>query len=103
MNERLASKGCKPLGVSAERENWWTLCDRIRTESEFEVLGAVFVQNPYLYMVLAPEAVKLRKLGMTYRKIAAALDTDDKLVRKAIEYAKEIGLTLKNSLPFDDD
>ena len=41
-------------------------------------------------MELAPQAVKLRKLGMTFREIAEALETDDMLVRKAIAYGKRV-------------
>lgn len=49
----------------------------------------------------APEATKLRKLGVSFRKIAAALGTEEKLIRKALEYAKDTNRPLTSPLPLD--
>ena len=71
------------------REGEWTLDDRIRTLSEFEVQDIVFALEPYVYMKLASTAIQLRELGHSYRVIGQLLGVDDKQARKAVAYARK--------------
>ena len=39
-----------------------------------------------IYQTIAEKALQLRQQGLTFRDIAKALQTDDKMVRKAIKW-----------------
>jgi hypothetical protein len=62
----------------------WTRLRPIRTISEVALEFVVFTTEPFSYQRIAPEARKLRALGMTFRAIGHALGVDDKTVRKAL-------------------
>jgi hypothetical protein len=63
---------------------WWTLLRPIRTASQIDVELVIFTRDAFAYQRIAPEARRLRSLGMTYRAIGAALGEDEKTVRKAL-------------------
>ena len=44
----------------------------------------VFTQEVFQYQRIGPEADTMRRLGMTFRAIGAALGVDEKQVRKAL-------------------
>lgn len=54
----------------------------IRTAAEVAVDFAVFTHDPFAYQLIAPEARRMRKLGMTLQAIGDALGVDEKTVRK---------------------
>ena len=62
----------------------WTRLRPIRTLSELTFEFPVFPHEPFQYQQVAPEAAKLRRLGMTFRAIGNALGVDAKTVRKAL-------------------
>jgi len=62
----------------------WTRLQPIRTVAEVEVTFAVFTHEPFEWQRIAGEAHRLRRLGMTFRAIGAALGVDEKQVRKAL-------------------
>ena len=59
----------------------------IRTVAELPLEFAIFTSDPFQYQRIAPEARRMRRLGMTLRAIAKALGVDDKQVRKALALA----------------
>src|SRR5258706_10745012 len=78
--------GIWPVGSLQENSlvEWWTLLQPIRTASQIEVEFVVFTRDAFAYQRVAPEAQRLRRLGMSYRAIGAALGEDEKTVRKAL-------------------
>lgn len=44
----------------------------------------VFTREPFQLQRVRPEAERMRRLGMTYRAIGAALGVDEKVVRGAM-------------------
>ena len=56
----------------------------IRTVAEVPVQFVVFTSEQFQWQRIAPEAQRMRRLGMTFRGIAAALGVDAKQVRKAV-------------------
>ena len=62
----------------------WTGLQPIRTVSKVDFEFLVFTREPFQYQQVAPEASKLRRLGMTFRAIGKALGIDEKTVRKAL-------------------
>ena len=55
----------------------------IRTVAEVPVEFVVFTSEQFQWQRIAPEAQRMRRLGMTFRAIAVALGVDAKQVRKA--------------------
>ena len=55
----------------------------IRTVAEVPVEFVVFTSEPFQWQRIAPEAQRMRRLGMTFKAIGAALGVDAKQVRKA--------------------
>ena len=62
---------------------------RIRTLSEIEFEVPLISATSFKYQVLREKAKKLRKLGMSYKKIGEALGVDGKLTKKAVEFDKQ--------------
>ncbi len=54
----------------------------------------MFTQDAFQYQRIAPEAERMRKLGMSFRAIADALGVDDKQVRKALRLLGKQGREL---------
>ncbi len=52
--------------------------------AEVPVQFVVFTSEQFQWQRIAPEAQRMRRLGMTFRGIAAALGVDAKQVRKAV-------------------
>ena len=59
----------------------------IRTVGEVELEFAVFTREAFGFQRIAGEAGRLRRLGMSLRAIASALEVDEKTVRKALRNA----------------
>lgn len=51
--------------------------------AEVPVEFVVFTSEQFQWQRIAPEAQRMRRLGMTFRAIAVALGVDAKQVRKA--------------------
>jgi hypothetical protein len=63
---------------------WWRRSERIRTASEVSLeFPLTEVEGP-LYQRFAPEIARLRRLGLSRRRIGKALGIDDKTVGKAL-------------------
>lgn len=56
----------------------------IRTLAEIPLEFMVFTQEAFQWQRIAGEAATMRRLGMSFRAIGAALGVDDKTVRKAL-------------------
>lgn len=56
----------------------------IRTLAEIPLEFAVFTQDAFQWQRIAEEAATMRRLGMSFRAIGAALGVDEKQVRKAL-------------------
>jgi transposase-like protein len=56
----------------------------IRTVSEVDVEFVVFTQEPFEFQRIRVAAARMRRLGMSFRAIGAALGVDEKTVRKAL-------------------
>jgi len=56
----------------------------IRTLAEIPVEFAVFTHEPFQCQRIEAEASRMRRLGMSFRAIGAALGVDEKQVRKAL-------------------
>ena len=71
----------------AERENWWTLSQRIRTFAEIPIEAAILDTAPApAYQQIAAKALQLQQLGMSNSEIAKRLKITDKSVAKAIAW-----------------
>jgi len=70
---------------------WWTRLQPIRTAGEIEVEFALLTLEPFNFQRIAPDAVRMRRLGLSLRAIGSALEVDDKTVRKALEHARGNG------------
>ena len=55
--------------------------------AEVELQFVVFTHEPFGFHRIAEEAGRLRRLGMSLRAIAPALEVDEKTVRKALRNA----------------
>ena len=56
----------------------------IRTLAEIPLEFVVFTQDAFQWQRIEAEAATMRRLGMSFRAIGAALGVDDKTVRKAL-------------------
>lgn len=65
-------------------EKWWTRSQRIRTAGELEFEATLFDSPPPAYLRIAPEAKRLRALGLSLTAIASHLGVTGKTVAKAI-------------------
>ena len=68
---------------------WWTLLQPIRTTSDIQFECVVFSSDSFLYQSLSVEAQRLRRLGMNFKDIGAALGTDGKTAKKAWQWQGE--------------
>ncbi len=62
----------------------WTRLQPIRTAAEIPLEFVVFSTDPFQYQQIAGEARRMRRLGISFRAIGAALGVDSKTVRKAL-------------------
>src|ERR1035437_445772 len=65
---------------------WWTRSERIRTASEVSLEFPLTEAEAPLYQRLAPEVARLRRLGLSRRRIGTVLGMDDKTVEKALRW-----------------
>jgi len=56
----------------------------IRTLAEIPLEFVVFTQESFQWQRIEAEASRMRRLGMSFRAIGAALGVDEKQVRKAL-------------------
>ena len=63
---------------------WWTRLQPIRTISQLDLDFVVLTRDAFRYQRIAAEAQTTRRVGTSLRAIAAALDVDEKTVRKAL-------------------
>lgn len=56
----------------------------IRTEAEIPLEFVVLTQDAFQWQRIEAEASRMRRLGMSFRAIGAALGVDEKQVRKAL-------------------
>gem|GEM_PF-2858395 len=70
---------------------------RIRTFTEVVLSFRILMSELYKYQEIREKALILREQGLSYRKIAKILGTDDKMVRKALRAPLSI-LLLVNTL-----
>ena len=70
--------------TNIKKEFRWTRLQPIRTVSRVELEFVVFTQEAFQYQRIGPEADTMRRLGMSFRAIGAALGVDEKQVRKAL-------------------
>lgn len=56
----------------------------IRTLAEIPLEFVMFTHEPFQWQRIAGEAATMRRLGMSFRAIGAALGVDEKQVRKAL-------------------
>jgi len=61
----------------------------IRTVATIPVEFAVFTHEPFALQRIAGEVGRLRRLGLSFRAIAAAVGVDEKTVRKTLGTAGE--------------
>jgi len=73
------------------RRQWWTRLRAIRTVGELWVELSVAAHEPFMFQVIEPEARRMRRLGMTWRAIGAALGVDEGTVRNALARATRGG------------
>jgi hypothetical protein len=79
------------FGSGFEIFQWWTRSERIRTASEVALSFSLTEAEAPLYQRLAPEIARLRRLGLSRRRIGTELEIDDKTVDKALRWSEEAG------------
>jgi hypothetical protein len=70
-------------------EKWWTRSKRIRTAFEVSLEFPLTEAEAPLYQRLAPEIVRLRRLGLSRHRIGKELGIDDKTVEKALHWLRK--------------
>ncbi len=76
------------------RVEWWTRSQRIRTAGELRFqVSLVDTVMPPLYQNIAPKALHLQQLGLSFSSIARHLRVTDKTAAKGIAWMKR-GTTL---------
>ena len=89
-NILMVRKG-RGLALAEENQevNWWTRSQRIRTAGELRFqVSLVDTVIPPLYQKIAPKALHLRQLGLSFSSIARHLRVTDKTAAKGIAWMK---------------